>query len=80
MNTKIYKQCIDILEEGNFYENAKKQFTTAKLKNGSNHPVEVVDQKAYDKYCINQTEVFCQQVFGFLNPNKEQGTEHHKES
>jgi len=77
MNTKIYKQCVDILEEGGFYENAKKQFITTKLKNGTRHPVEILDQKAYDKCCITQTELFCQQVFEFLNPSKGDDNLHH---
>jgi len=70
MNTKIYKQCVDILEEGGFYENAKSKFMLTQFKNGTNNPVSKLDQKAYDKYCITQTELFCQQVFEFLNPNK----------
>jgi len=74
MNTKIYKQCIDILEEGNFYENAKKQFkTNQKTKNvgaGFSTTSATLNAKEYDEYCLTQTNLFYQQVTEFLNSSK----------
>ena len=74
MNAKIYKQCIDILEEGGFYENAKKQHkkeqTSKKAGAGFNATYSELDKKEYDNYCITQTNLFYQQVTEFLNSNK----------
>ena len=71
MNTKIYKQCVDILEEGGFYENAKKQFKLPpkQIKNAINL-VSKLDEKKYDEYCLTQTSLFYQQVAEFLHSNK----------
>ena len=71
MNTKIYKQCIDILEEGNFYENAKKHFKLPPKKiNGVTNTVSKLNEEEYDKYCLTQTSLFYQQVTEFLNSKK----------
>jgi len=53
MNTKIYKQCIDILEEGNFYENAKKQFKLPPKKiKGVTNTVMQFDKKEYENIVL----------------------------
>ncbi len=71
MNTKIYKQCVDILEEGGFYENAKSKFKLPpkQIKNATNL-ISKLDEKKYDEYCLTQTSLFYQQVTEFLHSNK----------
>ena len=71
MNTKIYKQCIDFLDEGGFYETAKKRFKLPPktIKNATNL-VSQFDEKAYDEYCLTQSAIFYHQVTEFLNSNK----------
>jgi len=74
MNTKIYKQCIDILEEGGFYENAKSKFkgtpTSKTIGAGFKTTAQELNKKEYDEYCLTQTNLFYNQVTEFLNSSK----------